>query len=96
MPALKLPDGPQTLSLLEKIQWITKPLAFLETYSQRYGEIFTVPVGLGSETLVLISNPQAIQEIFTTNPKQLDSGEAAGIKLPLLGQQSLLALSGER
>ena len=96
MAALKLPNQPQTLPLRHKIQWITKPLDFLETYAQHYGDIFTVPVGLGSEPLVFISNPQAIQEIFSTDPKQLDSGEAAGIRLPLLGEQSLLALDGER
>ncbi len=96
MPTLKLPDEPQPLALLQKIQWIIKPLEFLETCAQRYGDIFAVPVGRGSEPIVLISNPQAIQEIFTADSKQLDSGEVAGIKLPFLGQQSLLALSGER
>jgi unspecific monooxygenase len=96
MPVLKLPDGSHTLSLRQMIQWITQPLEFLETYAQQYGDIFTAPVGPGSAPLVLISSPQAIQEIFSTDPKQLDSGEAAGIRLPLLGQQSLLALDGER
>jgi unspecific monooxygenase len=96
MPALKLPDGPQTPPLLQKIQWITRPLEFMETCAQRYGDIFTARIVLGSDAAVLMSHPQAIQEMFTTEPKQLDSGGAAGVKLPLLGQQSLLALDGDR
>ncbi|MEQ8999180.1 MAG: cytochrome P450 [Coleofasciculus sp. B1-GNL1-01] len=96
MPTLKLPDNPPTRPLLHQIQWLTQPLEVLETYAQQYGDIFTFPIGIGSKPTVLISNPQGIQEIFSASPNQLDSGEAAGIKLPLLGQQSLIALSGKR
>lgn len=96
MAAHKLPDAPENAPLLEKLKWITKPLEVLETYSQRYGDIFTAYVGLGKKPIVLISNPQAIQEVFTTDPKYLDSGEVAGIKPPFIGQQSLIALSGDR
>ncbi|MFP4101270.1 cytochrome P450 [Coleofasciculus sp.] len=96
MPTLKLPDTPPTRPLLHQIQWLTQPLEVLETYAQQYGDIFTFPIGIGSKPTVLISNPQGIQEIFSASPNQLDSGEAAGIKLPLLGQQSLIALSGKR
>jgi unspecific monooxygenase len=96
MSALKLPDGPQTLPLLQKLQWITNPLEVLEIYAQRYGDIFTLPVGQRSAPQVFISNPQAIQEIFAADSKQLESGEEAKIKLHLLGQQSLIALSGDR
>lgn len=96
MPVPQLPDGPQNAPLLQKLKWITKPLEVLETYSQCYGDIFTAYVGLGKKPIVLISNPQAIQEIFTTDPQYLDSGEVAGIKPPFIGQQSLIALSGDR
>ncbi|MEH2181820.1 cytochrome P450 [Nostoc sp.] len=96
MPAHKLPDGPENAPLLQKLKWLTKPLEVLETYSQRYGDIFTAYVGIGKKPIVLISNPQAIQEVFTTDPKYLDSGEVAGIKPPFIGQQSLIALSGDR
>ncbi|MEA5534922.1 cytochrome P450 [Crocosphaera sp. XPORK-15E] len=92
----KLPDGPQNGSLLQKLKWITKPLEVLETHYQRYGDIFTAYVGLGKKPIVIISNPQAIQEVFSTDPKYLDSGEVAGIKPPFIGQQSLIALSGDR
>ncbi len=91
----KLPDGPQTHPLIQTSQWLMKPLEFMETNAKRYGDIFTVRIGPLFTPQVFISNPQAIKEIFTTEPQKLDSGEPAGIKLPLLGQQSLLALEGQ-
>lgn len=92
----KLPKGSFTLSLLQKLQWITNPLEILETQAQIYGDIFTLPAGSSGIPQVVISNPEGIQKIFTADLKQLDSGEEAGIKLPLLGQNSILALSGDR
>jgi unspecific monooxygenase len=67
----------------------------MEACAQRYGDIFTLRIGSAFKPQVFISNPQAIQQIFTTDPKQLDSGEPAGIRSFLLGQQSMLALEGK-
>ena len=95
MPEHTLPEGPQTLPFLQKLQWLTKPLEFLETCAQHYGDIFTVRIGPSFTPQVFISNPQGIQQIFTTNPKQLDSGQLPGSKPGFLGRYSLIALSGE-
>jgi unspecific monooxygenase len=65
----KLPDGPQTPTLLQLIQWITRPVEFMETCANRYGDCFTAKLG-SSVTYVLFSNPQAIEQIFTADPKQ--------------------------
>ena len=92
----KLPEGPQALSWSQKLQWLTKPLEILETQAQIYGDIFTLPFAPSNTPQVIVSNPEGIQKIFTADRKQLDSGEEAGIKLPLLGQNSILALSGDR
>ena len=96
MPALKLPDGPQTHPWLQTLQWLASPLEYMEACAKRYGDIFTLRIGPVFAPQVFISNPQAIQAIFSTDPKQLDSGEEAGIKSPLLGRQSMLAIAGER
>ncbi|MEH2248548.1 cytochrome P450 [Nostoc sp.] len=95
MSALKLPNGPQTHPWVQMYQWLTNPLEYMEACAERYGDIFTLQLGQNVAPQVFISNPQAIQQIFTTDPKQLDSGEAAGVKSPLLGRQSLLALDGK-
>jgi len=96
MSTLKLPDGPQTHPWIQTFQWLVSPLEYMEACAQRYGDIFTLRIGPVFSPQVFISNPQAMQEVFNTDPKQLDSGEEAGIKSPLIGRQSVLALAGER
>ncbi|MCC5626421.1 cytochrome P450 [Nostoc sp. CHAB 5715] len=95
MSALKLPNGPQAHPWVQTYQWLTNPLEYIEDCAKRYGDIFTLQIGQNSPPQVFISNPQAIGQIFTTDPKQLDSGESAGIRSPLLGRQSILALDGK-
>ena len=90
-----LPDGPQTLPLLQLISWITHPLEFLDTCANRYGDCFTVKLS-GSRTLVIFSHPQAIEQIFTAHPRQFDAGRANMILRPTLGDNSLLLLDGDR
>ncbi|BAY13584.1 cytochrome P450 [Calothrix sp. NIES-2098] len=94
MSAMKLPDGPKNHPWLQTFQWLVRPLEYMEECQKRYGDIFALQLGQFAPQ-VFISNPQAIQQIFSTDPKQLDSGEAAGVRSPLLGQQSLLALDGK-
>jgi unspecific monooxygenase len=96
MAESRQPDGLQTLSFSQKLQWILRPLEFLEACSQQYGDIFTLPINPGNPPTVVISNPAGIQEIFTANFKQLDSGKEAGLRPLLVGEKSLLALSGEQ
>lgn len=95
MSALKLPKGPKTHPWVQMYQWLTNPLEYIEDCAKRYGDIFTLQLGKNVAPQVFISNSQAIGQIFTTDPKQLDSGESAGIQAPLLGRQSLLALEGK-
>ncbi|MFN6476905.1 cytochrome P450 [Nostoc sp. DedQUE07] len=95
MSALKLPNGPQTHPWVQTYQWLTNPLEYMEDCAKSYGDIFTLRIGPVFTPQVFISNPQAIQQIFTTDPKQLDSGAAAGSGTPLLGPNSLLSLEGK-
>lgn len=92
---MKLPPGPQTPALLQMIEWIARPMQFMEDCAKRYGDIFTARVLTGFNQAVLVSNPQALQEILTGDTKQFEApGEANQIFEPLLGKQSLIALSG--
>lgn len=95
MAPLQLPDGPKAHPWLQTLQWLTNPLEYMEACAKRYGDIFTLRIGPVFTPQVFVSNPQAIQQIFSTDPKQLDSGEPAGIKSLLLGRQSLLSLEGK-
>lgn len=87
-------NGPQTPALIQSIQAITNPLKYLEAAQDQYGDPFTIRWH-GFTPIVIFSNPQAIQEIFSANPNQL---HAQGSKLlkPLLGDNSLLWMNGYR
>ena len=95
MSNFKLPDGPKTHPWIQTYQWLKDPLGYMEECTEKYGDIFTLRVGPVFKPQVFISNPQAIQQIFTTDTKQLDSGAPAGIQAGLLGKKSLLALEGK-
>lgn len=95
MSNLKLPNGPNTHPWIQTFQWVKNPLGYLEECAKNYGDTFTLRIGPLFKPQVFISNPQGIQQIFTTDPKQLDSGTPAGSGVPLLGPNSLLSLEGK-
>lgn len=74
---------------------IARPLDYLDTYAQHYGDPFRVG-GKKSPGLVYFSHPQALQEIFTADPERLDAGRGNGVLRFLLGEHSLVLLDGDR
>ena len=104
MSELKLPEGSQTQPWLQMLQWALNPLKLLETCARDYGDIFTINIGFNAKPQVIISNPQGIQEIFTTDPKKLDAGNPRILESnlgerynrPFLGGQSVISFYGDR
>jgi unspecific monooxygenase len=92
MAKTKLPDSPQTPPLLQLIQWIARPLEFMDTCANRYGDCFTAKLS-SSVTYVFFSNPQAIEKIFTADPKQFG---VSSILRATVGDNSLILLEGDR
>ncbi|MGL5804221.1 MAG: cytochrome P450 [Xenococcaceae cyanobacterium] len=92
---MKLPDGPKSPSFIQLFFWIADPLNYLDTCAKRYGDIFTLRIA-GFDPLIIISNPQAIQEIFNVDSKQFDAGRSNSIVRFLVGDNSLLLLDGDR
>ena len=94
---MKLPEGPKTPQLLQLIQWIANPFAFMESCAQRYGDMFTVSIGQVPGATVFVSHPSAMQEILRPDSKEFDApGEVNEIFSLLLGNYSLMLLSGDR
>ena len=104
MPTPKLPDGPQTQPWLQMFQWAFNPLKVLETCARDYGDIFTLNIGFNAKPQVIISNPQGIQELFTTDPKKLDAGNPKLLEgdsgerynRAFIGGQSVVNFYGDR
>ncbi|OKH31955.1 cytochrome P450 [[Phormidium ambiguum] IAM M-71] len=92
---MKLPDGPQTPVWLETLQFVLRPIEYLEARQKRYGDAFTIGRNTDSP-VVYLSHPQAIEEIFTANPNLFEVGHAQKpVVQPLFGERSLALLDGE-
>ena len=91
----KLPNGPHIPRWLQTLRGIAQPFDYLEQTTQKYGDIWRAEFA-GFPTQIVISNPQAIQEIFTADAKLFESGSANKITQPLLGANSLVLLDGDR
>jgi len=91
---MTLPNGPKAPPLVQLIQWIGDPLTYMDKCAKQYGDIFTAQVNNG-KPLVMIDHPQAVQEMLNSNAFHAP-GRLNSILKPLVGEQSMFILSGER
>ena len=92
---MKLPNSPKALPLIQLIQGIAHPFEYLEASAKECGDPFTMR-SPGFPPTVVFSNPQAIQQIFSADPNQFETGRGNKILQPLLGENSLIQLDGDR
>ncbi|MEH1933256.1 MAG: cytochrome P450 [Nostoc sp.] len=94
---MQLPNPLKTPSLLQKLQWVTDPVSYMENAAQLYPDIFTGKIIGFGDTVVFVNHPQAIQEILTNDRKKFAAvGKLNGILQPLLGNYSVVMLEGDR
>ncbi len=86
-----LPPGPRYPLALQTLGWIARPGPFMERCRDRYGDAFSLRM-YNEGTWVMFSDPAAVKQIFTGDPKLLHSGEANGILRPIVGPNSVLLL----
>ncbi len=91
----QLPDGLKTPALFQLINWIARPFEYLEEYTEKYGDIFTMRL-FGFPPLVFIANPQGIKEIFSADAQCFDVGRTNDLARPILGDNSILLMDGTR
>ena len=94
MPEGVLPPGPRTPRALQTARWIARPAAFLEDAARRYGDMFTLRIA-NEGTWVFLSDPEAVKQVFTGDPRLLHAGEANIVLLPVLGSHSVLLLDDD-
>ncbi|MEO0885821.1 MAG: cytochrome P450 [Cyanobacteria bacterium J06648_10] len=90
-----LPNSVKRSRLSQLINWLSRPYDYLDECAEKYGETFTMHI-FGFDKLVFLSNPQAIKEIFADNGTRFDTGRGQGLIQPLLGDNSLILLDGDR
>ena len=95
---MRQPDGPRTPGLLSLIHWIVRPLSYMRSCSERYGDCFKMNLGYRVPAAVVFTHPRALEAILTSdNSEEFDApGDLNSILEPLLGAQSVIGLSGDR
>jgi cytochrome P450 len=67
----------------------------MEDMRRRYGDAFTLRIA-HEGTWVFISDPDAVRQVFTGDPRLLHAGEANIVLLPVLGKHSVLLLDEQQ
>jgi cytochrome P450 len=90
---MALPPGPKSPRQLQSLEWLLRPIQFLDRNHRRYGDFFTIRIA--NFNAVLVSEPAIIREVFTGDPDVLHAGKANAAPLePILGRHSVLLLDG--
>ena len=92
----ELPPGPRAPRFFQMFQWIFRPVPFLRTCDETYGDAFTLRL-IGAPPVAFFSDPAAVKQIFSGNPEHLRAGQANRLSLErILGPNSILLLDGAR
>jgi cytochrome P450 len=93
--AASLPPGPSYPRPVQTLGWVLRPRPFMERCQARYGDIFTMKIA-NEGTWVMISDPDAVKQVFTGDPKVFHAGEGNRILKPVLGPHSVLLLDEQQ
>jgi cytochrome P450 len=88
-----LPPGPRLPASLTTLTWFFRPAPLLERCNARFGDSFTLRFA-HEPPLVMVSDPGAIKQVFTGDPRLFHAGEANTLLYPILGSHSMLLLDG--
>lgn len=92
-PAAALPPGPIASPWRQLFRFAGNPLELLEECQRRYGDAFTLDVARNGR-FVMLSDPEAVREVFQGDPDVLHSGEANAVFSATVGRNSVLVLDG--
>jgi cytochrome P450 len=92
-PTSALPPGPGAPAWWQLVRFAGDPLGVLDECHRRYGDAFTLDVA-GNGRFVMLSDPEAVREVFRGDPEVLHSGEANAIFSATVGRHSVLVLDG--
>ncbi len=79
--------------LLDTLRFTVDPDGYFASLRRRYGDVFRMRL-LGQEW-VGVADPEAVKEVFSHGPDEVDSGAANDALAPAIGTRNLLLLDGE-
>lgn len=92
---LSLPPGPKQSSWMQIIRLAYRPIEFLEGCRREFGDTFTIRLP-GYPPWVVLSDPDDIKAVFTGRIEDLWAGPANAVLKPVLRENSLLLIDGDR
>jgi cytochrome P450 len=84
-----LPPGSELPRLVQTILFVALRRQTHARWRRRYGELFTSRVA-GDRTIVTLSRPEHIRQVFAGAPTIFHAGEGNGLLAPVMGKHSLL------
>jgi cytochrome P450 len=89
-----LPPGPRISAVWQLLRYTPAPLPFLERCARRYGTPFTIRLA-GFGKLVMLTDGEAIKDVFRGDPHVLHSGEGNEFLSLSVGRNSVIVLDDE-
>ncbi|MBE9045130.1 cytochrome P450 [Pleurocapsales cyanobacterium LEGE 10410] len=90
---MKSLNGLQSSAFIQLMNWIFRPLDFLEDCARQYGDTFKLNL-MGLPPFTVVSDPQGVEEILSVDAKKFDVGRTNNLAAGLLGDNSLVLLDG--
>jgi cytochrome P450 len=81
-----LPPGPSEPSLIQTFRYVRHPVELIEECQRCYGDLFSWRVQRGGPPMVLVGDPDMVNEVLKGDPEILRSGEANALLSSLLGR----------
>jgi cytochrome P450 family 110 len=83
------------MRLRDVLEWIWRPIEFLERNRRTYGPSFTVRALPSRPPIVWLGEPDAVRDLFAAGDDTVRAGAARGYSRGVVGRHSLLLLDGE-
>jgi cytochrome P450 len=80
--------------VLQTLAWALAPTWVMEKCARRLGDSFTLTFFPSGLKLTMVSDPEAVKTVFTAPPELAPSGTSASPVAPIVGQSSVLVLTG--
>jgi cytochrome P450 len=87
---MPLPPGPDGSPAINMVRWVRDPFGFLDRARARFGDSFTMRLAM--LTVVVVSEPEAVKQVFALGAEEAHAGEANVVLKPFLGPNSLILL----
>jgi cytochrome P450 len=88
-----LPAGPRAPAAVQILNWMYRPIEFLDACRDRFGDTFSIRFPGFQTPMVIISRPEHVATLFKEREHGLPPGRSLALE-PILGSRSILLLEG--